>query len=71
MIRLKDYEEDLSYIQSMVISRVRSEAYLLNSMPVQDAIAHLISEGVREGLERLLEKQYTHEDFERDVGLKI
>lgn len=76
MMLKKTREEMLNQIQANVHAATYNNlAKLTWSSPVtmhdlQYAIQQAISDGVREGFKVFLDNQYSHEEFEQDIGLK-
>lgn len=76
LIFKKEKEVVLEDVKWRVYNRVENmlQNYTYNGQitldKLMEAIKYSISEGVTEGLNAMLENQYTEDDFERDLTLK-
>lgn len=70
MMAFKDKDRAMSEIMAAAESEAQYWSQALYSRPMNDALAQIIGHAVAAGIKRALELQYSHEEFEQDIGLK-
>ena len=64
------HEDALNAIEREALNSARIALNAADYTPMKDAIAQAIAAAVATGIQTMLEQQYSHEDFERDLNLK-
>lgn len=70
MIGFKDGKDRaMNAVSSAAMMAAQNASYSMTGQPLNQALAFMIAEAVKAGIEEMLEQQYTYSDLERDIKL--
>lgn len=70
MIAFKDKHKAMFAIENAATMEAHSACLALTGQPLQSAVAQIVGQAVRAGMEEAFKQMYSEEDFERDLTLK-
>lgn len=70
MIAFRDKHQAMMAIENAAADAARSASWALTGQPLQDAIAQIVGQAVRAGMEEAFRQMYSQEDLEQDLELK-